>query len=265
MGYKALAVIALCAMAFAQSIPPSGGGARGPTGPTGPTGPAGATGATGATGANGLTVACSDATGSTTAYTCPSPTNPPVALSTGMLVVFVPQTTNTTTGPTLAVNGLTAKTIKMSSSTAVSIGALVAGNPYLLQYDGTQFVQPNSGGGCMSGQAGVVGCAIITMNASGPNYNNGSITGTVYGGVISSVTRNSAGNFTVNYVSAQTAAIPVVMASDDSVFGRFVSYSGTPAVNTAISSFNIGVVGIGGGCTGGCSQDPNKLTITVFR
>ncbi len=261
MGYKALAVIALCAMAFAQSIPPSGGGARGPTGPTGPTGPAGATGAAGA---NGLTVACSDATGSTTVYTCPSPTNPPAALSTGMLVVFVPQTTNTTTGPTLAVNGLTAKTIKMSSSTAVSIGALVAGNPYLLQYDGTQFVQPNSGGGCMSGQAGVVGCAILTVsNVS--NWTAGAITGSVYGGVISSVTRNSAGNYTINYASSQTAAIPVIQVSDDAFAGRFVAYSGSPNFSSALSSVTFGVVAVSVSCTGGCAQDAGRINITVFR
>ncbi len=137
MAYKILAVYLLCAVSFAQSI---GTGARGPTGPTGP---AGSNGATGPTGPAGLNVSCLDATGSTTAYTCPSPTNPPSSLVAGLTVVFVPQATNSTTGPTLAVNSLTAKTIKLTAAVSLSVGYLIAGKPYLLSYDGAEFILPS--------------------------------------------------------------------------------------------------------------------------
>ncbi len=137
MAYRFLAIFLLCGLSFSQSIPPSGGGGRGPTGPTGPTGPAGATGPA------GLNVSCLDATGSTTAYTCPSPTNPPAALAAGLTVVFVPQATNSTTGPTLAVNSLTAKTIKLTAAVSLSVGYLIAGKPYLLSYDGAEFILPS--------------------------------------------------------------------------------------------------------------------------
>jgi len=93
---------------------------------------------------------CKDATGSTTAYTCPTPTPATIAgYTTGMLVVFVPQTTNTSTGPTINVAGLGVKNIKAAAGTAVAIGALVGGTPYSLEYDGTQFVQ--AGGGASGG------------------------------------------------------------------------------------------------------------------
>ena len=116
-------------------------------GGTGPAGAAGATGAPGTTTNGGID--CKDATGSTTAYTCPSPSPVPGSYATGALVTFVPQTTNTGTTPTLNVAGLGAKTIKATAATAIAIGALVAGSPYLLEYDGTQFVQ--AGGGASSG------------------------------------------------------------------------------------------------------------------
>lgn len=111
----------------------------GGSGLTGPTGPSGAAGTGG--------IDCKDATGSTTVYTCPTPTPVPGSYATGALVTFVPQATNTTTGPTLNVAGLGAKNIKASASTALAVGALIAGTPYMLEYDGTQFVQAGGGRG----------------------------------------------------------------------------------------------------------------------
>jgi hypothetical protein len=122
-------------------------GATGAAGATGATGAAGATGATGATGTPGTgnNAYCADATGSTTTYTCPSPT-PAVSTLTGLVVSFVPQTTNSGTS-TLNVFSLGAKTLKQSDgSTNVAASALTGGSAYSFQYDGTNFRQVSSSG-----------------------------------------------------------------------------------------------------------------------
>lgn len=144
---------------------PGATGAAGPAGPTGATGStggtgttgsagaagaAGATGPTGGTGATGTTtnggIDCADATGSTTVYTCPTPSPVPGSYATGALVAFKPQTTNTSTGPTLNVNALGAKNLKASTGGTLAVGALVGGTSYLFEYDGTNFRQVSAGG-----------------------------------------------------------------------------------------------------------------------
>lgn len=107
-----------------------GGGPTGPAGPTGPTGPAGA----------GNSTICMDATGSTTTYTCPTPT-PAVTTLSGLSISFIPQTTNTGTS-TVNVNALGAKTLKLADgSTNIPSNALVGGQTYSFFYDGTNFRQ----------------------------------------------------------------------------------------------------------------------------
>lgn len=102
----------------------------------GPPGPTGATGSAG-TGNNAY---CADATGSTTTYTCPSP-SPGVSTLSGLIVSFVPQTTNTGTS-TLNVNALGAITIYESDcATVVPSGGLVGGQMYYLAYNGSGFCE----------------------------------------------------------------------------------------------------------------------------
>lgn len=118
-------------------------GTNGTNGATGATGPTGATGSTGAAGAGNNTF-CSDATGSTTVYTCPTPTPVPTTLA-GILVGFIPQTTNGAT-PTLNVAALGAKSLKQADcTTAVTSGSLVGGQMYLFGYNGTNLCQVSAG------------------------------------------------------------------------------------------------------------------------
>jgi hypothetical protein len=125
-------------------------GSMGPTGLTGATGSTGIAGTAGTNGTNGTTtnggIDCPDATGSTTVYTCPTPTPTPGSYATGALVAFKPQATNTSTGPTLNVAALGAKNLKGSDGGTLAIGALVGGTKYLFEYDGTSFVQQAGGG-----------------------------------------------------------------------------------------------------------------------
>lgn len=108
----------------------TGSGVAGPTGTTGATGPPG----------SGNNAFCQDATGSTTAYTCPTP-SPTVSTLSGLLIAFIPQTTNTTITPTVNVSALGAKTLVASDGTALAIGALIGGTLNLFSYDGTNFRQ----------------------------------------------------------------------------------------------------------------------------
>jgi hypothetical protein len=108
---------------------------------------------------------CADATGSTTVYTCPTPSPVPTVYSTGALVSFKPQTTNTTTGPTLNVAGLGAKNMVANTGGAASltVGQLIGGSTYLFEYDGT--VLRLTGGGGTPGSGTVTNTGPMTANA----------------------------------------------------------------------------------------------------
>lgn len=123
-------------------------------GTTGATGATGATGPTGSAGA-GNNALCPDATGSTTTYTCPTP-SPTVTTLTGLIITFIPQTTNTGAS-TVAVAGLGVKNlVAQNCSTALAASALTAGTAYLFAYNGTVFCQASStgtaGGGISTSQ-----------------------------------------------------------------------------------------------------------------
>lgn len=73
-------------------------------------------------------------TGAVNAYTLAL--SPAIASYTdGFLVRFTPLHTSTINNPTLAINGLTARTITLSSGAVLSIGALAAGVPAFLMYN----------------------------------------------------------------------------------------------------------------------------------
>lgn len=120
-------------------------------------------------GGGGNTTFCQDATGSTTTYTCPTPT-PAVTSLTGLMVVFKPQTTNTGAS-TLNVAGLGAKSLKeQDGSTNVTSGELVGGKAYIFQYDSVNFVMVGgAAGGTITGcQAGTTyqgtTCSVVSGN-----------------------------------------------------------------------------------------------------
>lgn len=157
-------------------------GPSGPSGASGPSGPQGTAGTNGTNGANGTgnNALCSDATGSGTTYTCPTPT-PAISTLSGLLITFIPQTTNSGSA-TVNVSSLGAKTLKQSDcSTNLSASALTGGSAYLFSYNGTSFCQ-SAGAGGASGvtsvgttgpitggtitTTGTIACATCTTNAS---------------------------------------------------------------------------------------------------
>ena len=72
---------------------------------------------------------------------------------TGLIVTFVPQTTNSGTS-TLNVSGLGAKGLKQADGTTdMAAASLSAGTAYLFSYDGTNFRQGSSGGSGGTGAA----------------------------------------------------------------------------------------------------------------
>ena len=79
---------------------------------------------------------CADASGSTTAYTCPVPSPVPTAYATGQIIAFKPQTTNSSTTPTLNVAGLGVKNLVSSTGTVLTSAQLAAGTTYIFEYDG---------------------------------------------------------------------------------------------------------------------------------
>jgi len=136
----------------------------GNTGSTGSTGPTGATGATGANGAGNNTV-CVDATGSTTTYTCPTP-SPTIVSLTGLIISFIPQATNSGAA-TVNVAGLGAKSLLQSNcSTALSASALTGGTMYLFSYNGTAFCQGSSAGGG-GGASLPISARVLSSDGSG--------------------------------------------------------------------------------------------------
>lgn len=90
---------------------------------------------------------CADATGSTTVYTCPTPTPVPISYVAGMLLALTPQTTNSGTTPTVNVAGLGAKNLKGSDGNNLAASALTGGTAYLFNYNGTSFIEVSAGGG----------------------------------------------------------------------------------------------------------------------
>lgn len=89
--------------------------------------------------------------GTGTAYT--ATVDSIIALITGVNFVMIPHTDNTSTTPTLNVNGLGAKTIRRrisdstTTTTPLSAGQLAANKPVRVTYDGTywitEFTKPN--------------------------------------------------------------------------------------------------------------------------
>lgn len=70
-------------------------------------------------------------------------TQPGALLATGQVVTFLPNLANTTTTPTLAVNGLTAKTITKMGQVALLAGDLTTTAVATVVYDGTDWELQN--------------------------------------------------------------------------------------------------------------------------
>jgi collagen type I alpha len=215
----------------------TGAGTPGTNGSNGTNGTNGSAGAAGVTTNGGID--CADATGSTTVYTCPTPSPVPGAYATGALVAFKPQTTTTSTGPTLNVAGLGAKNLKASDGTTLAIGALVGGTTYLFEYDGTNLRQASAGGGG-TGQAAVT-CTVTAVSSIACTHNLNTSTPWVVG--------YDAGNHELGGASATTSITDIVATSANIVT---VTFSGTTTGKVVVSTGSTGPAGASGptGATG---------------
>jgi hypothetical protein len=108
------------------------------------------------------------------------------AYTTGLTLFVLVANTNTTTTPTINLNGLGAKTIINANTTALTVGQIVAGQLIYVVYDGTNFrivngyslgvvspTIPFGGGSVVSfngGPTSFAGCAVVI--AGGTNANN---------------------------------------------------------------------------------------------
>lgn len=156
---------------------------------------------------------CADATGSLTAYTCPSASG--YTLTAGARATFIPQTANSGTTPTVAIQGGAAKTIKNADSSALSIGQLLAGVPYDLEYNGTDQLLMGIG------TSGVIPSAANDM--PGANIVNGTFTISVPNASSTGTTANRLASLTGN---PGTAVITGASATSG-VIGCVVSGAGT--------------------------------------
>lgn len=139
-------------------------------GPVGPQGPAGSNGSNGA----GNNAYCQDSTGSSTTYTCPSP-SPAVVSLTGLLVAFLPQTTNSGAA-TLNVSSLGAKNLlKSDCSTPLNGSDLSGGTVYLFSYNGSAFCLGSSAGSIpnITGVAATTGEHLSAIHFNSSVWSNG--------------------------------------------------------------------------------------------
>lgn len=211
------------------SGPQGTNGTNGATGATGPQGSAGSSGPSGPSGPQGIAgsgnnTLCTDASGSTTTYSCASPT-PSVSTLSGLLITFIPQTTNSGSA-TVNVASLGAKTLKQSDcSTNFSASQLIGGSVYLFSYNGTNF--------CQASPAGVgTGSAANTVqitNSATPAFACGSTsTGTVTYLYFTSAISTNITSSTASCTPGQTMNIHFVQ---DGTGGRtFVPPTGWDAV-----------------------------------
>jgi len=223
------------------------------SGTTGPTGATGAAGTNGSPGAGNNTL-CVDATGSTTTYTCPTPSLTVTSL-TGLIVAFTPQTTNTGTS-TLNVAGLGAVTLKQANgSTNVAASALAGGSTYLFQYNGTNFVQLGATGGSITGTANhaviiggggsgfadsgipyVSGCGVVNQCATG-SLTQAQITA-LSGTPITLVPTGGAGTFNIlDSVTLELVFNTAAYTFTGTLAMKYTNGTGTTASGTCASGF----------------------------
>lgn len=139
---------------------------------------------------------------------------------------------------TLAVNGLTAKAVDYNTSSglaAVYSGAIIANNPYLFYYDGTQFEVLNPTTATISSVAnGGTGAATLTANSILQGNGTSAIT---------SIAPGASGNvLTSNGTAFASAALPVgsssvtgvVKVDNTTITASAGVISATPQIMTAL-------------------------------
>jgi hypothetical protein len=104
----------------------------------------------------------------------------------------------------------------------------------------------------------VVGAAIFSLTG-------GSISNATYYGVVSGATRTGVGAVTINLSPSQANFTVSIIGSDDAAYACVGMLSGTPNLNSTLSSFPIGIVRIDGSHTGGGAVDAGMIAVTIFK
>lgn len=107
---------------------------------------------------------CDDA-GANDTYTCPTPTPVLAAYDSKILTIFRPNTNNTGVA-SLNISGLGAQTITAFDGTTLANNALLAGQRYILVYNGTNFVLYNPGVAAGGGLTGLTDDFILKANGT---------------------------------------------------------------------------------------------------
>ena len=149
------------------------------------------------------------------------------AYATGNLFSFVAANTNTGAA-TIALNGLAAKNITKTGTTALAAGDIVSGRVYLIEYDGTRFQLLNpSASSVASFSAGSTGFTPSTATTGAVTL-AGTLATTNGGTGLTSFTANG-----VVYASSTSALAT----------GSALTFDGTTITNTASASSALAVTG----------------------
>lgn len=168
--------------------------------------------------------------------------------TTGNAFNFVVATTNTG-AVTINVDGLGAKAVTKSGSTALVAGDLVAGTMVYIVYDGTRFqvvfsnVFDNlnvSGTATFSGAVAISGVTTLKSMKEGTTVSATAATGTVNFDVITQpvvyYTSNASGNWTLNFRGSNTVSLDSLMAVGETLSVTFMATQGSTAYyNSAVT------------------------------
>lgn len=177
------------------------------------------------------------------------------AYATGQTFRFIAAGANTTTGVTLNINGIGAKSITKSGTTALAIGDIVSGSVVVVTYDGTQFqlttlpayVAPfglstnNTWTGKQTFTGTTSNLSSKFINATeGVTVSATAATGTInYDVTTQSVlyyTTSASANWTMNFRGNSGASLNSILSTGEAITVVFLATQGaTPYYNNAIT------------------------------
>ena len=170
------------------------------------------------------------------------------AYAAGQAFRFIAAGANLTTGVTININGIGAKSITKSGTTALAIGDIVSGSVVEIVYDGTEFqlttlpayVAPFglSTNNTWTGKQTFTGTTSLisskfTNAIEAVTVSATSATGTInYDVTTQSVlyyTSNASANFTINFRASSTATLNSVLAVGEAITVVFINTNGSTA------------------------------------